>query len=101
MKVLWTLFKVVIALVLVIPVSILVLATALGILGALVGIAVLALKLALLALVGYGAFRLVAHLVGGAGRRKRRDMVTELPPADPHYESAMRELDRELGQVPR
>jgi hypothetical protein len=101
MKVLWTLLKIVIGLVLVIPISIVVLATALGILGALVGIAFLALKLALFGLVGWGLFRLVTRLVRGPANAKRQNPITELPPVDPHYEAAMRELDRELGQVPR
>jgi hypothetical protein len=101
MKVLWTLLKIVIGLVLVIPISIIVLATALGILGALVGIAILALKLAVFGLVGWGVFRLVTRLVRRPAKGKRQNPVTELPPVDPHYEAAMRELDRELGQVPR
>jgi hypothetical protein len=101
MKILWTLFKVVIALALAIPVSIIVLATALGILGALVGVALLALKLAIVALVGWGAFRLIARLLGGPSKSERRKATHELPPVDPHYEAAMRELDRELGEVSR
>ena len=98
MRVLWTIFKVVVALALAIPLSILVLATALGILGALVGIAIVALKVALVAFVGYGVFRLIARLVGGPARPAARP-IKDLPPADPHYEAAMRELDRELGEV--
>lgn len=94
MKVLWTLFKVVIALALAIPLSILVLATALGILGALVGVAILALKVAVCAVVGFAVFRVITRLLGGPAQPKR---VSELPPVDPHYEAAMRELDRELG----
>ena len=101
MKVLWTLLKIVIGLALAIPLSIIVLATALGILGALLGVAVLALKLAVFALVGWGMFRLIARLVGGAAVGKQKNTTAELPPVDPHYEAAMRELDRELGQVPR
>jgi hypothetical protein len=103
MRVLWTLLKIVLGLVLVIPISIIVLAAALGILGALVGIAILALKLAVFGLVGWAAFRLVARLVGGPSRSERRKTITELPPppVDPHYDAAMRELDRELGEVPR
>jgi hypothetical protein len=103
MRVLWTLLKIVIGLVLLVPISILVLATALGILGALVGIAVLALKLAVFGLVGWGVFRLITHLLRGPAHGKRQKTIAELqpPPVDPHYEAAMRELDRELGQVPR
>ena len=101
MRVLWTLLKIVIALALAIPISIIVLAISLGILGALVGIAVLALKLAVFALVGWGVFRLIARLVGGPANLKRTNTTTELPPVDPHYEAAMRELDRELGEPSR
>ena len=100
MRVIWTLFKVVIALALVIPISIIVLATALGILGALIGVAILSLKIAVLALIGYGMFRLVAHLVGGPARSTPK-RTESLPPVDPHYEAAMRELDRELGGTSR
>jgi hypothetical protein len=103
MKVLWTLLKVVIGLVIAIPLSILVLATALGILGALVGVAILALKLVVFGLVGWAAFRLITRLVRGPSSDKRKSTITELPPpaVDPHYEAAMRELDRELGPAAR
>jgi hypothetical protein len=101
MKVLWTLLKVVIGLVIAIPLSILVLATALGILGALVGVAILALKLLVFGLVGWAAFRLIARLVRGPSSDKRKSTIAELPPVDPHYEAAMRELDRELGPAAR
>lgn len=100
MRVIWTLLKVVIALALIIPLSIIALATALGILGALIGVAILSLKIAVLALIGYGAFRLVAHLFGGPARSTPK-RVEPLPPVDPHYEAAMRELDRELGGTSR
>jgi hypothetical protein len=101
MRVLWTLLKIVIGLVLVIPISIIVLATALGILGALVGLAVLALKLAVFGLVGWGVFRLIRRLVRGPSSAARSNTMSELPPVDPHYEAAMRELDREMGEVSR
>ena len=101
MKLLWTLVKIVIALALAIPISIIVLATALGILGALVGIAFLALKLAVVGLVGWGVFRLISRLLGGPARVEREDGAKQLAPVDRHYEAAMRELDRELGEVSR
>jgi hypothetical protein len=101
MRVLWTFLKVVIALALAIPLCIIVLATALGILGALVGIAILALKVGIIALVGYTAFRLIARLVGGSSRVPQRPVVKDLPPADPYYQAAMRELDRDLGETAR
>jgi hypothetical protein len=100
MRVLWTFLKVAIALALAIPLCIIALATALGILGALVGIAILALKVAVIALVGYGAFRLIARLVGGPAR-VAPPTVKDLPPVDPYYRAAMRELDRDLGETSR
>jgi hypothetical protein len=101
MRVLWTLLKVVIALVVAIPLSIIVLATALGILGALVGVAVLALKLAVFGLVGWAVFRLIIRLLRGPSSDRTKSVVAELPPVDPHYEAAMRELDRELAAAAR
>jgi hypothetical protein len=101
MKVLWTLLKIVIGLVVVIPISILALAMALGILGALFGIAVLTLKLVAFGLVGWAAFRLISRLMRGPERGKRTRTIADLPPVDPHYEAAIRELDRELGPVSR
>ena len=103
MKVLWTFLKVVLALLVVVPVSIIALATALGILGALLGVAVLALKFVVFGFVCWMAFRLIARLTCGPSRARRKSQATELPltPVDPHYEAAMRELDRELGHVAR
>jgi hypothetical protein len=100
MRFIWTFLKVVIALALIIPLSIIALATALGILGALIGVAILALKVAVLALIGYGAFRLVAHLFGGSSMCTPK-RTESLAPGDPHYEEALRELDRELGGTSR
>jgi uncharacterized membrane protein len=100
MRVIWTILKVVIGLALVIPISIIALATALGILGALIGVAILSLKLAVLALIGWGVFRLLARLLGGPSKSTPHT-VQSLPPVDPHYEAAMRELDRELGGTSR
>ena len=97
MKVVWTLLKAVVALVVLIPVSIIVLATALGILGALVGVAFLALKLVVFGFIGWAGFWLIARLVRGPSSDRRKSAIGELPPVDPHYEAAMRELDRELG----
>jgi hypothetical protein len=101
MRVLWTLFKVVVALVVAIPVSIIVLAVALGILGALVGIAILALKLAVFGLVGWAAFRLIKRLTAAPASGKTKSPAADLPPVDRYYQAAMRELDRELGPVAR
>ena len=100
MRLLWTFVKVVFVLAVAIPLSIIMLAAALGILGALVGIAILALKVAFFAFVGWGVFRLVARMFGGPAKTSAA-RISELPPVDPHYEAAMRELDRELGGTSR
>jgi hypothetical protein len=101
MRPLWKLVKVVIGLALAIPLSIIVLATALGVLGGLLGLAFLALRLAVVGLLAWGMFRLVTGLVCGRPRRAAPNKVKELPAADPYYDAAMRELDRELGEVSR
>jgi hypothetical protein len=101
MRVLWKLVKVAVALALVIPVSIIVLATALGVLGGLLGLAFLALKLAVVCFIAWGLFRLATSLLRGRPRHPGPHKVKELPAVDPHYEAAMRELDRELGEVSR
>jgi hypothetical protein len=99
MKVLWTIVKVALGLALIIPLGIVVLATAMGILGTLFGLAVFVLRIAVVGLIAFGAFKLLSSLLGwGTPRRAEAPVVRELlPPRDPHYEAAMRELDRELG----
>ncbi len=100
MRIIWTLLKVVIALAIAIPLAIFVFATTLGVLGALIGLAFVALKLAIFALVVLGAFKLLSRLF-----RSRPDPAAPsaraLPPVDPHYDAAMRELEIELGERPR
>lgn len=101
MRTIWKLVKAVLALAIAIPISIIVLVVALGILGGLLGLAIMGLKLAFTVLIIWGVFRLATSLMGGRGRRSRSSKVRELPPVDPHYEAAMRELDQELGEVSR
>lgn len=101
MKLLWTVMKVALVLVLAIPVAIIVLATALGIFGALLGLAIFTLRLAVVGLIVWGGFKLVSYLVRGGRRPAPPAEVRSLPPRDPHYEAAMRELDRELGDAAR
>lgn len=93
MKVLWTILKVAIALVVLIPVSLIVL----GVVGTVLGLAVLLLRLALLGLLAYGAFKLIARLFRGSAppQVKPKD-AARLAPADPYYQQAMRELDMEI-----
>jgi hypothetical protein len=97
MRLLWTLAKIAIALVLVIPIAIIVLATALGLFGALLGLAILTLRLAIIGLMLYGGFRLVRWMFRDRSPAPRPREIQEVSRPDPHYEAAMRELDRELG----
>lgn len=101
MRLLWTLLKVVIALALVLPISIIVLATVLGLFASLLGLAVLGLRLAVIGLLGWGAYRFIRWVARGSTPHPPQREVTPLPKVDPHYEAAMRELDRELGHVSR
>ena len=100
MKPLWTVLKVVFVAALVIPLGFVVLATALGIFGALVGLAFLVLRIAVIGLIAWGAFRLAVRLFSGPpSPQSAPSQVRQLPAVDPHYEAAMRELDRELGEA--
>ena len=98
MRILWTLFKVIIGLAIAIPLGIVVLGLTLGLLGGLIGLAVVALKLACLGLVGYGLFR-VARFFFAPAAKPAYQPVRELPAADPYYEAAVRELDAEMGRT--
>jgi hypothetical protein len=99
MTLLWTLLKVAIALVLVIPIAIIVLATALGLFGALLGLAVLTLRLAIVGLMVWGGYRFVKWMLRDRSPAPRPRELHDVPRPDPHYEAAMRELNRELGHV--
>jgi hypothetical protein len=102
MRILWTLFKLMVGLAIAIPVTLVVLAVTVGIVGTLVGLAVLALKLACIAFVAYGAFRVARHLFWPARKPKNVPSMRELPAvSDPYYQAAMRELDSELGPTAR
>ena len=92
MKVLWTLVKVAIALVLVIPVSLLML----GVVGTVLGLAIMLLRLALLGLLVYGAFKLIGRLVRGPAPRVEPKETPRLASQDPYYQAAMRELHLDL-----
>ena len=94
MRILWTLFKVMLGLAVAIPVGIVLLALTAGVLGTLLAAAVLALRLAIIAFVGYGIFRLAKHLFFSPAPAP---VVRDLPPVDPYYQAAIRELDSELG----
>ena len=95
MKLLWTLAKVAIGLVLLIPVSLLVL----GVFGTVLGLAIMLLRFALIGLLAYGAFKLVARLMRGPAPRVEPKETPRLAPVDPYYQAAMRELDVELPEA--
>jgi len=100
MRILWTLFKIIVGLAIAIPVGIIALGLTVGVVGALVGLAVMALKLACIGFVGYGLYRLARYMVAPAPRLPAPSSQ-ELPPVDPYYEAAMRDLDAELGPPAR
>ena len=99
MRLLWTLGKVLLVLVLIVPAAMIVLATMLGLLGTVLGLTIFAIRLAFVGAIGWGAFRLFKALFGAPSPSPRVGTLPQLPPRDPHYEAAMRELDQELGEV--
>jgi hypothetical protein len=96
-RLLWTLFKVVIGLAVAIPLGLFAMTLVFGLIGTVVGLLAIAVRLAVFGLVGYGVYR-VARFVFAPGSRspKRVDTPAALPAADPYYAAAMRELDSEL-----
>lgn len=100
MRALWTLFKVIIGLAIAIPVGFFVLTLAAGVLATALGLAFFALRLAIIGFVGYGLYR-VARSAFGKPAKPAPAHVRELPPVDPYYEAAVRELDSELGTQAR
>jgi hypothetical protein len=96
MRILWTLFKIIVGLAIAIPLGILAIALTLGVVGTLVGLAILALKLACVGLVGYGAIRLLRFMFAPSSKASA-PAIRELPAHDPYYDAALRDLDRELG----
>jgi len=95
MRIMWTLFKIIIALAITIPVALFALALTAGVVGAFVGLAVTALRVAVIALVVYGVYR-IARFFFAPASASAKPVVAELPAVDPYYVAAMRELDSEL-----
>jgi hypothetical protein len=98
MRIFVTLLKVIIGLAIAIPAGILVLALTVGVVGTLLGLAIAALKLAVIGLAGYGLFRVARFFLKPA---RKPAPIRELPPVDPYYEAAMRDLDAEIDGVRR
>ena len=98
MRIIWTRLKIIVVIAIAIPLAMFVLATAFGVLGAILGLAFVALKLAIVALIVVGGFKLLSRIFGGK-RTPELPAAKSLPPVDPHYAAAMRELDRELGET--
>jgi hypothetical protein len=95
MRIMWTLFKIIIVLAVTIPVALFAMALAAGILGTVVGLALTALRIAFIALVGYGVYR-IARFLFAPTSASAKPVISELTAADPYYVAAMRELDSEL-----
>lgn len=101
MKVLWTLLKVVLLLIVALPVGIIVLGTVLGIFGALLGLAILALKVVVVGAVAWFGIKLLARLLRGPAPAAPPREIPRMAPVDRHYEAVLRELDQELGHQVR
>jgi threonine/homoserine/homoserine lactone efflux protein len=100
MRILWTLLKVAIGLMLAVPLAIIALGLTIGVLGVVFALAVLSLKLACVGLIAYGAFRIARRLL--TSKAPPVAALRELgAPRDHYYEAAMRELDVELGPTSR
>ena len=97
MRILWTLIKVAIGLAIAVPLGIIALGLTLGIVGTVIALAFMALKLACIALIAYGVFRVARFFFSGAKPAPVSQPMSALPPRDPYYEAAMRELDSEMG----
>jgi hypothetical protein len=98
MRMLWKLAKIVLVLAIAIPLALIALTTAFGLFGALAALAFLILRVTVVCLLVYGGIRFVMSLFGGDSSRAKPAEIKSLAPVDPHYEAAMRELDRELGE---
>jgi|SRR5581483_5613403 len=97
MRILWTLFKIIVGLAIAIPVGILALAITVGVVGTLVGLAIAALKLACIGFVAYGLYRVARRILVGPSKPVAPIVHELAAPRDPYYDAAVRELDAELG----
>ena len=95
MRILWTLFKVIIGLAIAIPVGMFLMALTFGVIGSVVGLVSAAVRLAVIGFVGYGVYRVARFFFGGAAKAPKV-ATPELASVDPYYSAAMRELETEL-----
>lgn len=95
MRIVWTLFKIMLGLAIVIPLAMVALALTAGVVKVVVGLAIMVVRLACVGVVGYGLYRL-ARLMFAPAKKAAPSAPRELPNADPYYTAAMRELDAEL-----
>ena len=98
MRFLWTLAKIALVIAIGIPLCMFAVSLALGIVGTVIGLAVVAVRFAILGFAAYGLYRLGRWMFGSRARQVRpaEPHAAPLPPADPYYSAAMRELDSEL-----
>jgi hypothetical protein len=94
-RIVWTLFKIIIGLAVAIPVGMLVLGMTFGLVGIAVALVSAAVRLACIGLVGYGLYR-VARFFFAPAAKPPKGAAPELASVDPYYVAAMRELDSEL-----
>jgi hypothetical protein len=105
MRLLWKVLKVGLVLAIGLPLAIIAVGMSLGLLGALVGLAVLVLRVAIVCAIVWLAVRFAMSLLSGGSARPNRveslqPSLKPPPPVDPHYEAALRELDREFPAAP-
>jgi hypothetical protein len=101
MRLLWKIIKVGIVLAIGLPLAFIVLATSMGILGAVMGLAFLVLRVAVICAVLWLVVRFAISLFTGKSESSKTVYKAEplkpLAPVDPHYEAALRELDKEFS----
>lgn len=94
MRILWTLFKIIVGLALAVAAGAVAMVLLAGVLGTMIGLAALAIRLAVFGLIGYGIYR-VARLVFGSSK-PAAPPPRELRGVDPYYEAAVREVDAHI-----
>lgn len=94
-RILWTLFKIVVGAAILVPIVVLAAGLAFGLVATVVGLVVAAVRLAVIGLFGYGLYRVARHFFAPSAKPPKV-AAPELPSADPYYSAAMRELDAEL-----